>query len=325
MRRTVLASPVAGALLPRPARAQPRRPRRPRIGMLSAAQASDPVAFVHVRRYLAALDWRHGETCEIAERHGNGSFAALSALAAELVACQPDILVVTGTTEVRAALAAAGGHRPNVFLQVADPVGTGLVASLARPGGELPGAATTAQLLWSKGLETLHELLPEGRREVALIENGGNPTQSRNRPDVLAQVAQLGLGVRVVPLSDNAGMAAALAEAAAVDAVLVPHDWVLFPRRREVVAWSAAARLPAVYENRLSPMIGGMASYGPDLRENYRVGASYVDRILRGTPAADLPVVLPTRFELVLNLAAIAELGLTVTPTLLARADEVIE
>lgn len=322
LRRTVLASPLAAALLPRPARAQPRRPR---IGMLSAAQASDPVAFVHVRRYLDALGWRHGETCEIAERHGSGNFAAVPALAAELVAWQPDILVVTGTTEVRAARVAAAGRLPIVFLQVADPVGTGLVASLARPGGELTGAATTAQLLWGKRLEMLRELLPAGRREVALIENRGNPTQSRNRPDVLAQAARLGLGVRVVPLSDNAGMAAALAEAARADAVLVPHDWVLFPRRREVVAWAAAARLPAVYENRFSPMIGGMASYGADLRENYRVGASYVDRILRGARPADLPVVLPTRFELVLNLAAIAELGLTVPPTLLARADEVIE
>lgn len=321
-RRSVLASSMAAALLPRPARAQARRPR---IGMLSAAQASDPVAFVHVRRYLGALGWRHGETCEIAERHGNGSFAAMPALAADLAAWQPDILVVTGTTEVRAALAASSGRLPIVFLQVADPVGTGLVASLARPGGALTGAATTAQLLWGKRLEMLHELLPAGRREVALFENGGNPTQIRNRPDVLAQATRLGLGVRVVPLSDNAGMAAALAEAAGADAVLVPHDWVLFPRRREVVAWAAAARLPAVYENRFSPMIGGMASYGADLRENYRVGASYVDRILRGTPPADLPVVLPTRFELVLNLATIAELGLTVPPTLLARADEVLE
>ncbi len=317
-RRTLLAALAA----PVPAGAQARRPR---IGMLSAAQASDPVAFVHLRRYLAALGWRNGETCEIAERHGNGNFASVPALAAELVAWQPDVLVVTGGTEVRAAQAAAGGRVPIVFLQVVDPVGSRLVTSLARPGGMLTGAATTAQLLWGKRLELLHDLLPAGRREVALFENRGNPVHMRNRQEVAAQAARLGFGVRAVPFTGNEGMAGALEEAARADAVLVPHDWVLFPRRREVVAWAAAARLPAVYENRFSPMIGGMASYGADLRENYRIGAGYVDRILRGTPPADLPVVLPTRLELVLNLGAIAELGLIVPPTLLARADEVIE
>lgn len=293
--------------------------------MLSAAQASDPVAFVHVRRYLHALGWRDGATCDIAERHGNGVFAAIPALAAELMAWSPDIIVVTGTTEARAVKAAAAGSRPIVFLQVADPVSTGLVASLARPGGNVTGAATTAELLWGKRLEVPRELLPHGRPEVALFENAANPTQARNRPDVLAHAARLDFEVRVVRLADNDGMAQALAAAGRARAVLVPHDWVLFPRRREVVAWAAAARIPAVYENRFSPMIGGMASYGADLRENYRVGAAYVDRILRGAQAAELPVVLPTRMELVLNLPAMADLGLTVPPLLLARADEVIE
>lgn len=309
-------------LAPGIARAQARRPR---IGMLSAAQASDPVAFVHLRRYLQALGWRDGVSCDIAERYGSGSFATLPALAQELIAWQPDILVVTGTTEVRAVLEASGGRLPIIFLQVADPVGTGLVASLARPGGNITGAATTAQLLWGKRLDVLDEVLPAGPREVALLENPTNPTQRRNRPDVEAHAARLGFVLRVVPIASNEGMGAALAVAGRAQAVLVPHDWVLFPRRREVVAWAAAARIPAVYENRFSPMIGGMASYGADLRENYRVGATYVDRILRGAQPADLPVVLPTRLELVLNLGAMADLGLTVPPTLLARADEVLE
>lgn len=318
-RRVLLA---IGLTAPAVARAQTRRPR---IGMLSAAQASDPVAFIHLRRYLQALGWRDGVTCDIAERHGSGSFAAIPALAQDLVAWQPDVLVVTGTTEVRAARAASGGRLPIVFLQVADPVGTGLVASLARPGGNLTGAATTAQLLWGKRLEMLHELLPEGRHEVALLENPTNPTQNRNRPDVQSHAARLGFALRIVPITSNEGMAVALEEAARAQAVLVPHDWVLFPRRREVVVWAAAARIPAVYENRFSPMIGGMASYGADLRENYRVGATYVDRILRGAHPAELPVVLPTRMEMVLNLKAVADLGLTLPPTLLARADEVLE
>jgi putative ABC transport system substrate-binding protein len=318
-RRFLLAAALAA---PGTVRAQARRPR---IAMLSAAQASDPVAFVHLRRYLAALGWRDGETCEMVERHGSGSAAVMPALAAELVALQPDILIVTGGTEARATQAAAGGRIPIVFLQVADPVGGGLVASLARPGGNVTGAATTGALLWGKRLEMLRELLPPGRREVTLMENAGNPTHSRNRADVLAHAERLGFGVRLVPVTGNEGMPAALAEAARAEAVLVPHDWVLFPRRREVVAWAATARIPAVYENRFSPMIGGMASYGADLRENFRVGATYADRILRGARPAELPVVLPTRIELVLNLPAMADLGLTVPATLLARADEVIE
>jgi putative tryptophan/tyrosine transport system substrate-binding protein len=311
--------------LPVPGTALAQGVRRPRIGMLSAAQASDPVAFIHVRRYLAALGWRDGATCDILERHGRGVLAAVPALAADLVEWQADILLVTGYTEVGAARAAASGRIPIVFLQVADPVGTGLVASLARPGGTITGAATTAQLLWGKRIEMLDELLPPTRRDLALLHNPGNPTQARNLPDVEAHAARIGFRSRVVVFRGNDTMPAALEDAARSDAMLVPHDWVLFPRRREVVAFAAAARVPAVYENRFSPMIGGMASYGADLRENYRIGATYVDRILRGALPADLPVVLPTRMELVLNLAAIADLGLTVAPTLLARADEVIE
>jgi putative ABC transport system substrate-binding protein len=317
-RRTLVVLP----LLATPALAQPRRPR---IAMLSAAQASDPVAFVHVRRYLTALGWRDGETCEVAERHGNGARGMAAALAAELMALPPDVMLVTGTTEARAAADAGGGRVPIVFLQVADPVGAGLVASLARPGGVITGAATTAQLLWGKRLEMLAELLPPGRGEVALLHNPDNPTQARNGPDVAQHAARLGLHARTVEFSGNAGMAAALEAASRSDALLVPHDWVLFPRRREVVAFAAARRVPAVYENRFSPGIGGMASYGADLRDNYRLGATYVDRILRGVRPSDLPVVLPARIELVLNLATIAELGLTVPPTLLARADEVFE
>lgn len=319
-RRSLLAAPLAA---PAPALAQ--APRRPRIGMLSAAQERDNIAFNSVARYLVALGWRDGLNCDMALKSSNGDIAALSALAAELMAWQPDLIVVTGLTEVRAAQVASAGRIPIVFLQVPDPVGSRIVASLARPGGNITGAASTAELLWGKRLEVLRELLPTGQREVALFENPGNPTQIRSRPDVLAQAERLGFVIRVVPVLDNAGMTAALAAAGGTEAALVPHDWVLFPRRREVVEWAAAMRIPAVYENRFSPMVGGMASYGADLRENFRLGASYVDRILRGARPADLPVVLPTRFELVLNLTAIGDLGLSVPPTLLARADEVFE
>jgi putative ABC transport system substrate-binding protein len=120
-------------------------------------------------------------------------------------------------------------------------------------------------------------------------------------------------------------MPAVLAEAAQDHAMLVPHDFILFPARRRVVAFAAEARLPAVYENRFSPEVGGMASYGADLRENYRQGAQYVDRLLRGARVEDLPVVQPNRVELVINLAAVTALGLSAPPILLARADEVIE
>lgn len=308
-----------------PAQAQsPRAARLPRLGLISAASADDPVAFVHLRRYLAALGWRADETVQIEERHGNGEGGAAPRLAAEILATQPDVIVVTGATEARAA-AQATSRIPILFLQVVDPVALGLVASLARPRGNVTGAAASSQLLWGKRLEMLAELLPPERRRLAVLTNPTNPAHARNLTDIVEQAPRLGFSARVLPLARPSDMLALLAEAAREHAMLVPHDFILFPARRRVVAFAAEARLPAIYENRFSPEIGGMASYGADLRENFRQGAVYVDRLLRGARVDDLPVVQPNRVELVINLPAIAALGLTAPPLLLARADEVIE
>ena len=324
-RRALLATPLlAAATATRGALAQPRPSRLPRLGMISAASADDPVAFVYLRRYLATLGWRHGETLHIEARNGNGEPGVSPRLAAEILATQPDVIVVTGSTEARA-VQQATRRIPIVFLQVVDPVALGLVASLARPGGNVTGAAASGQMLWGKRLEVLAELLPADRRRLAVLNNPSNPAHARNLTDIAEQAPRLGFTPRVLNLTTPAAMPAVLAEAAQDHAMLVPHDFILFPARRRVVAFAAEARLPAVYENRFSPEVGGMASYGADLRENYRQGAQYVDRLLRGARVEDLPVVQPNRVELVINLAAVTALGLSAPPRLLARADEVIE
>jgi putative ABC transport system substrate-binding protein len=313
---------AAGLCLARPAAAQ--QLRLPRLACLSAASMADPVAFVHLRRYLGALGWHDGQNLVLEEHHGNGDAAAVPRMAAAIVAGRPDAIVVTGVTETRAVTALTAAT-PVVFLQVVDPVMLGVVASLARPGGNVTGVAASGQLLWGKRMEILRELLPPERRRLAVLANAGNPSHARNLEDVARQAPAHGFAPEVLPISQPEDLSRVLAAASSYDAMLVPHDFVLFPRRRQVAGFAAAAGLPAIYENRFSPMVGGMASYGADLRDNYRQGAIYVDRILRGARPADLPVVQPERVELVLNARAIAALGLAATPLLLARADEVIE
>lgn len=322
-RRPALLAALAAAALPRTARAQ--APRRARIGFLSASSLEDPAAPTYLRRYLAALGWREGETLVIEDRYSMGDAAQTPRLAAELVALRPEVIVVTGGSEARA-VAAATRDIPVVFLQVVDPVGSGLIESLARPGGNMTGAAAAGQLLFGKRIELLRELLaPLPVRRVALLANPNNPITARGEPAFREQAAQLGVAHRTVPVTRRVDIAPAIAEAATADAVLVQHDFVLFPARREVAALLNAARRPAIYENRFSPLVGGLCSYGADLRENFRQGALYVDRILRGARPADLPVVLPSRVEFVVNAAAAVALGLAVPPGLLARADEVID
>ena len=327
-RRTLLAAVLAAAQpgLPVPALAQAQRgvSRAARIGFLSAAAASDPVAIVYFRRYLASLGWREGESLTIEERHGEGDPAAAQRMAGELVALRPDLIVTTGANETRL-VAGATREIPVVFLQVVDPVALGVVASLARPGGNVTGAAATGQLLGGKRLELLAELLPADKRRVAFLANEGGVVTPRQLADLREQAPRHGFTVTPIAFRQRQELGQVLEAARANDAMLVPHDWILFPARRRIVAFAAAAGVPAIYDNRFSPMIGGLASYGADLRDNFRQGALYADRILRGAQPADLPVVLPNRVELVVNLTTVGELGLTVPPSLLARADEVIE
>ncbi|MCC7284110.1 MAG: ABC transporter substrate-binding protein [Acetobacteraceae bacterium] len=283
----------------------------------------DPVAFVHLRRYLAALGWRDGETVLLDEHHAQGDAGAVPRLADAIASSVPAVVVVTGITEARAVMAATAV--PVVFLQVVDPVRLGVVASFARPGGNVTGVAASGEMLWGKRIEILRELLPARRTRLAVLSNSANPSHGRNLADIAMHAPRYGFVPDTFPIGRLDGLDTVLASAAGHDAMLVPHDFVLFPNRRGVVAFAAAAQLPAIYENRFSPMVGGMASYGADLRDNYRQGAIYVDRILRGAHPSDLPVVQPTRVELVANVAAVTALGLSIPVSLLARADEVFE
>jgi putative ABC transport system substrate-binding protein len=322
-RRPLLAGLVSLVAAPVLVRAQ--APRLRRIGFLSSATKTGAVAYPTFVRFLAALGWREGDTIQIDDRHAGGDTNLTSRLAAEIVAGQPELIVVTGVTEARAA-AAATSDIPIVFMQVPDPVGLGIVSSLARPGGNITGVASVGQFLGGKRIEILVELLGQRLRRLGFLANPANPVAtSRGFEDIKNSAGRHGLEASLIEVSRVEDLEPAFEKAARQDAILVQHDFVLFPLRPRVVELAAAARVPAVYENRFSPVIGGLASYGVDLRENFRQGAIYADQVLRGARPTDLPVLQSSRVELVVNIAAAVGLGLAIPSSLLARADEIVE
>ena len=257
-----------------------------------------------------------------------GQFERLSALAAELVAFKVDVIVTGGTP---AALAAkqATGTLPVVFAAPGDPVTSGLVASLARPGGNVTGLSSFAPELVGKCLEQLKQAVPGVDRVAALWQPGG--LGKRTDKDVLkeAEVAALALGVRLqfVEARGPESFDRAFSEMtkARAGAVTVLPGSMFVNERRRLVDLAAKNRLPAVYPWREGVADGGLMSYGPDLADLFRRAASYVDRILKGARPADLPVEQPTKFELVINLKTAKALGLTIPPSVLARADQIIQ
>jgi hypothetical protein len=208
----------------------------------------------------------------------------------------------------------------------ADPVGFGLVASLSHPGGNVTGLANFAEMLASKQIDLLREILPHLARFGLLV----NVTNQLHVPQLReTKMAAEALGVLFVPAEvsrpDQLDSAFATLGAERVEGLLVPPDTTFYSRRREIADLAAKTRLPAIYGYREHVEVGGLMSYGPDLAGQYRRAASYVDKILKGAQPADLPVEQPTKIELVINLKTATALGLTIPPTLVARADEVIE
>lgn len=300
---------------------------RARLGYLSGGRKGDNEANTVsiLKDSLQALGWRPGQTLEIDERWAGGDFAILPGLAAELLARRPDVLVSTGTTETRA-LQAHTRTIPIVFMQLAvDPVAAGFVKQIARPGGNVTGFMQAPHFLWSKRLEVLAEILGRPPRRLAWIGNPGNTGSEANWIDARNAAGAVGSEVIRVNVSTAPDIERAFETVKGRDALLVQFDFLLAVEKQRVAAHAARLRLPAVYENRTQALAGGLVSYGADLRENYRQGAQYVHRILNGTAPGDLPVVQPSRFELVLNLRSARALGLAVPAALLARADEVIE
>jgi putative ABC transport system substrate-binding protein len=251
---------------------------------------------------------------------------AVSDLAAELVRLKVDIIVVTSTP---ATLAAKNATKtiPVVIASAGDPVGLGLVANLARPGGNITGMAHTVGVdTFGKALELLKEIAPDVRR-VAVLSNPGNPSNAREMEGVKLAARSLGVQLQLLearePNQLDGAFAAMSKERAG--ALLVLPDSVFQRHRAQVAGLAAKNRLPSMYGVSEYVKAGGLISYGPSLPDLFRQSATFVDKILRGAKPAELPVQQPTKFELVINLKTAKALGLTIPPSVLARADEVIE
>lgn len=295
----------------------------PRIGFLSPGNATS-VPTDAFRQGLRELGYVEGQNLVVVYRWADGDTARLPALAGELVRLRVDVLVAATNPAVLAARRATSTI-PIVFAASSDPVGTGLVASLAHPGGNVTGLSLVTPELSGKRLQLLRETLPQLAR-VALLWNAGDPGMADRVTETKAAARQLGVTLHVEWVRDLAGLDRAFATLAQArpDAFLTTVEPFTGDHRQRIVAFAAQQRLPAMYEERDFVDAGGLMAYGPNLAANYRRAATYVDKILKGTKPADLPVEQPTRFELVINLKTAQALGLTIPQSVLIRAEEVI-
>jgi ABC-type uncharacterized transport system substrate-binding protein len=315
---------AAAAAWPLAARAQ-QAAKLPTIGFLGGSTASAlsewTAAFV---QRLRELGWIEGRTVAIEYRWAEGRSERFAEIAAEFVRLKVDVIVTQSTPAVLAAKQATSVI-PIVFGSAGDPVGTGVVASLARPGGNVTGLSGQATDTAAKRLELLREVVPNLRR-LAIMGNVGNPFNVLEMGEVQAAARTLGLEVATVEIrraEDIAPAFEALKDRA--EALYVGADQLLTVNRIRISTLALGARLPTMSAFRLYVAAGGLMSYGPNFPDLYRRAAEFVDKILRGAKPADLPVEQPTKFDLVLNLTTAKVLGLTMPESFLLRADEVIE
>jgi putative ABC transport system substrate-binding protein len=293
--------------------------------VFTRVSSADQRVWDTARQGLRDLGYVEGQSITLEVRWAEGRSERLPELVAELVRLKVDVLVVASTP---GALAAKNATRttPIVFLGVGDPVGSGLVASLARPGSNLTGLSLLNPEVSGKRLELLKESLPSLSR-VAVLTNPGNPIHAVYWKETHAAARTLGLRLQPVKVRapddfDEAFRAAASGRA---DALLAFDDPLTVGHRARLVTLAAKYRLPTMYGFREFPDARRLLSYGPNLLDQYRRTATYVDRILKGARPADLPVEQPTKFELVINRRTAQALGLAIPPSVLARADQVIE
>ena len=329
MRRRRFLAAFCGAVFAGPISAVAQQPAGiPRIGVLMGASPSNEAAKLEAfRKGLETLGYIDGQTIQIELRYAMGEPDRFAPLARELVALAPAVIACVGRQET-SALQAATRTIPIVFFQANDPVEQGLVASLARPGGNTTGFTQMSAELDSKRLQLLHDLAPSVSRAVFLI----NPTLT---PDLEQRFAgdetaakSLGISLRRIDATTPAELTAALAaiEALPTDALLVQNDPMLSGTEgSRILHFALTHRLPTVFENTQSVTEGGLLGYGPDRMENARLAAGYVAKILQGAKPADLPVQQPTKFLLVINRKTAKAIGLTIPPAVLDLADEVIE
>ena len=325
MNRRTFLSALAGGLLAAPlaAEAQPRS-RVARVAFLDGGNLESHL-WQATRDGLRGLGYVEGQNLIIEFRSAEGQFERLPALLAELIRLHVDVIVTIGDPVVSAAKQATSTI-PIVMAGAGDPVGRGFVASLARPGGNITGVSNLAVALTGKWLELAKDVVPRISR-VAILRNGGNPTHALFWAE--AQTSAHGMAVTVysVEVRSPGEFEHAFASMAqtGVGAVVVLADPMLGSHRMRLAELAAKYRLPSISPFREAAESGGLISYGPSLRANFRRAATYVDRILKGAKPGDLPIQQPTTFELVINLKTAKALGLTIPQSLLQRADQVIE
>ena len=315
----------AAAAWPLAARAQ-QTAMVPTIGFLGSGT---PAAHGHwvaaFAQRLRELGWIEGRNLTIEYRWAEGSSDRAAELAAEFVRLKVDV-IVTYANPMVVATKQATSVIPIVFAAAADPLGTGLVAGLARPGGNVTGLSVQNTDLAGKHLELLRDLIP-GLRRLAIMANVGNSASVLEMREVQAAARTIGLEVTILEIRRAEDIAPAFEELKArADALYVCVDTILFSHRIRVNTLALSARLPTMLSvSREYVEAGGLMSYGPNFVDLFRRAGDYVDKILHGAKPGNIPVEQPTKFDLVINLTTAKALGLTIPPTLLARADEVIE
>ena len=328
MRRREFISFVGGAAISWPLAAQAQQAERiRRIGVLYGLAANNPDAQARHAAFqqgLQQLGWTEGRNVRIESRWGAGNADNTRKYAAELAALAPDVILVTGGAVEQ--VLQATRTVPIVFAVVPDPVGSGFVASLAHPGGNATGFVQFEYSLTGKWPELLKQIAP-GVTRAAVLWDPSTPAGIGQFAVIQSVAPSIGMELSPVTMRDATETERAVAAFAREPngGLIVTASALAFVRRDLIITLAARHKLPAVYFQRIFVTSGGLISYGADVVDQYRRAAAYVDRILKGEKPADMPVQAPTKYELIINLKTAQALGLTVSPTLIARADQVVE
>ena len=326
MRRREFITLLGSGAVAWPLAARAQQPATPVIGFLRASTAAGSAHLLAaLRRGLNELGFVEGENLTIEYRWAEGQSARLPALAADLVS-RPVAVIIAGASEASIAAKAATSTIPIVFVTAADPISSGLVASLNRPGGNATGVSYLTSALGAKRLELVHQMVPAAK-SVAVLMNPGNPTSGPLMRDVQAGAQVLGLQIQVTTVTNGDDLESVFAHLAQQRpcALIMSADPRFTARAAQIAALAARHALPVIYTTREFAEAGGLMSWGTSLTEQYRLAGTYAGKILKGAKPADLPVLQPDKYELTINLKTAKALGLDVPAQLLALADEVIE
>ena len=325
MDRRAFLGTLTGGLLAAPLAAEVQQAGKvPRIAWLGTGSPTEyPNLREAFQQGLADLGYVDGPSIEIEYRWAEGRAERFFDLAVEVVRLKADVIVATSSPLALAARNATSTI-PIVFVTAADPVGQGLVSAVARPGGNVTGLSLFAPEIVARQLQILKEAVPNTAR-VAVLSNPANAYTALLVRETELAARSLRLRIETVAVRETAALALSTITKQRLSALFVLFDPVLLGRRARITQFANENRLPAMYPHKEYAEVGGLIAYGADLRDNFRRAAIYVDKILKGAKPGDLPVEQPTKFELVINLRTARALGLTIPPSLLSRADQVIE